>query len=149
MKTNRILLTLTTFLVGVGVGVGTFALISFSSSTAVPSTSKPTPIDKLVGSAYTENYYTVAPTITGKIKAWLVDTAQVNLMKTLSDNDKSIAAFRIYLGLKDPRGTERNAVVAVVDKNENDILSSIYQTTAGHIGPCPTICDRNSSPLNH
>ena len=146
MKANRNLLCITSFLIGAGIGIGIFALVAFSS---VAPPYRPQTIEPTIASQYTKNYIDAIGIPKEKLRAFTLDTAQVAVMKYLMDNDKTIPGFRIYLAIKDSKTLEKVGIIVAIDRIENDVLSAVYQTSGGHLGPCPNVCDRIGSTLSH
>ena len=147
MEKSNIIVGVTSFLVGAGIGIASFALISFTDTKGISK--PPPPIDKTEGAKLTQNYFDQATTFEGKFKAFTLDTAQVVIMRYMMETDKTIPGFRIYLANPSPTNADKIGIVVAIDRAENDVLTNIYSTAGVHIGPCPNVCDRNSSPLNH
>jgi hypothetical protein len=94
------------------------------------------------------NYFKSADVISAKPEAVVIDTTQVRVMYTIMMRDHSLAGFRIYFGNPSPLSKEKIGIVVGMDNKEHDVLSTIYQTAGGHVGPCPNVCDV-TSPIHH
>ena len=145
MKKNKIILPAMTFILGLLFGVTLLVFMSFSESgvTRTPSQGL-TVISAADANSMLKNYLKTATISTTPIKGFFLDTLQVNAMKLLAKENAALSGFRIYLG-KDKSNTTVGIVVGVDNRGLDATSNTIYRTSSVKAGPCPFVCDVNST----
>ena len=144
MKTNKIGLSVLPFFLGAVLGFSLFAMVSFTRADA-PANSPPQPdsISATDANVLLRRYLATDTTSPTRIKAFYIDIHQLDAMKLLLNNNRTLAGFRVYLGKT--TGNNRVGIVVGVDSRGLDVATrAIYRTDSPQSGPCPTVCDATS-----
>ncbi len=144
MKKNQFTLMAVTFISGIILGVSVLGLISFTGSAVVPA---PLPaVTKIsVQDANTlfKAYYNTATPTNQVVRGFTINKDELSALNSLSAENPGLAGFRIYLGTDNTSGSV--GIIVGVGNTGMDVTTSIYRSAAISSGPCPTICDVNSS----
>lgn len=146
MKKNKIAIISVTFFLGVVFGVSLIAILAFTRS----DSSEPNPTPRLISPDEARTlfnaYYNAAQTITAKPRGYTIDREQLDVLKDLANQYSStnIPRFRIYMG-RDAQGVMKSIVLGVDASGHDFTTGSIWRTDSPVSGPCPFLCDDNSS----
>ena len=139
MKKNRLTLTAVTFVSGIILGISVMALVSFTS--ANPSNPALPGVNKIgLAEAYAlfHGYYDNASSTNQVVKGFSISKEQLSAINSLSNENPSLSAFRVYMGYDESAGNV--GIVVGVNSTGQDVTNSIYKASGG-AALCPTICD--------
>ena len=132
------------FVTGFVVGALSFGLLAFTTIFTSPgSVATISKISAPDAQASFKRYMTGSIPLNAIFKGFSVNRDQLSSMNSLIAENPSLAGFRIYMGV-DNTSTPVGIVVGI-DNAGKDNTNSIYKTSSGSSGPCPTICDQTST----
>ncbi len=140
MKKKRFLPVIM-FLAGLFTGGGLLAIFAFASPNPPPA-----PVKVFAKEAKAEYRSFLSNASTAKyndtIKAVFLGMDQYTSMVNIIGSKRTFQGFRVYYGYN---GATKVALVVGVDTaGKDDTIPGIYRSTAGNLGPCPTVCDKDS-----
>lgn len=145
MKKNQNASLAVTFITGILFGVSLIVLFSFTrgrNDTDAP-VSTASKISVQDANTYFKNYFNSAAPSNAIFKGFALNREQLDALNNLLAENPTLAGFRVYMGSDNSTGSL--GIVVGVNSLGKDVTTSIYRTIAGGSGPCPTICDANSS----
>jgi hypothetical protein len=136
------------FVSGLLLGTFVLGLLSFSASPTIPVTLPgASKISIQDARMFFNSYYQKAVPSNERIKGFAVNKEQLSAMNSLSSENPSLNGFRVYMGLDN--NSAGVGIVVGIDNTGKDNMNSIYKTSSGGSGPCPTICDLSSSIISN
>jgi hypothetical protein len=144
MKKNHNALMAFTFLSGILLGASAIALVSFRASQPAPS---PARISLEEANMLYKNYYNSASPSNSVFSGFAINREQLSAISALAAENQGLSGFRVYMGYDPSAGNV--GIIVGVNGSDQDITSTIYRTSSGSSGPCPTICDVNSPVTSH
>lgn len=144
MKKNQLTLMAATFITGIILGVSVLGLYSFTrSNNSLMPLSEKKKIELNEAKASFKKFHNNAKPFKEVFKGYTINKEQLSAFIALLDENPELTGFRIYMGNDNVEGDV--SLVVGVNSSGLDETNVIYKTAAQSAGPCPTICDDNSS----
>jgi hypothetical protein len=143
MKKSSFAIVMAAFVSGIILGASAIAWFSFTvanpSAAAVQGVSK---ISVQDARSSFNRYFQAATPLNVVLKGFNINKEQLDALNRLSTENPALTGFRVYMGIDSFSAAV--GIVVGVDNLGKDNTNSIYRTSAGSSGPCPTICDQSS-----
>jgi hypothetical protein len=145
MKMNKFAMVSVAFILGAMSVISFLALVSFTGmSVPMAKSNEVSPILATDANTLLKEYLKTAGTPAKPINGVFLDKQELEAMNRLAGENPNLAGFRIYFG-KETSGLLVGLVVGVDDNYSDLTANSIYKTDSPKTGPCPPVCDKNST----